>query len=638
MKHLAPALAVVAALLGGCNKVTGVVFTVDASGPVSGIARLHGTATLNGGTPAPIDLAHSPAVSIPPTFTFAVQLPDSASGTIDVQLQALGGDGSVLASGGGSATIVPHGVQRNAQVLLTPTGSGLVFDAMMHDFGSVQLAQSSMPFTFTATNMGMDQTGTPAITIDGANAGDFSFTTADCTTPVAASATCTIAVTFSPTATGARSATLHMAATPGGEALATLTGTGMMPSGAAFQIAPKSFLFNDTPETMTGNSTTFTITNIGGMASPTLGNSMITGGMNTSYAITTDGCFAQVLQPTQSCMVTVQFKPVAAGMQTSTLTVAGAGATLNGRGVGSWHNESNTNGGPGAGTFWHGAFVLAPNQMVATATTGALIYKGTPGMPATFVAMNSSPATGAQINQVWGPAQNDIYVVDNKGEVLKFNTVQNAFQLFNASNLFTGGCCTGIWGFGDTNIYVSGGLSSPAGAIAHYDGAWHNQTVNTTLTTIQVNALWGSAANNIYGVGNGGVIVFNNGASDAWTQQTSGTTADLYGIWGSSASDIYAVGWSGNPAVSVILHYDGTSWSKQTYPLTAQTEFNTVWVAPDGEAWIGDLLTAVLHSDGDGTWTDVTPNPAGGEKWQIRGVSDHDVYMFSEDGFIYHYY
>ncbi len=214
-KRLALAIAV-AALLGGCNKVTGIVFTVDASGPVSGIARLHGTATLNGGAPAAIDLSHSPAVSIPPTTTFAIQLPDSATGTVDVQLQALAGDGTVLASGGGSATIVPHGVQRNATVTLTPTGSGLVFDSTAHDFGTVQLSMSSMPFTFTATNMGMDQTGTPMVTIDGANAADFTFSTADCTNPVGAGATCTVDVTFSPTAAGARSATLHLVATPGG--------------------------------------------------------------------------------------------------------------------------------------------------------------------------------------------------------------------------------------------------------------------------------------------------------------------------------------------------------------------------------------------------------------------------------------
>jgi hypothetical protein len=47
----------------------------------------------------------------------------------------------------------------------------------------------------------------------------------------------------------------------------------------------------------------------------------------------------------------------------------------------------------------------------------------------------------------------------------------------------------------------------------------------------------------------------------------------------------------------------------------------------------------MYQSDGDGTWTNVTPTPtAFGEKWQIRGTSDHDVYCFSEDGLILHYY
>jgi hypothetical protein len=618
----------VAVAAGGCNKVTGIVFTVDASAPVSGIARLHGTATLNGGSPAAIDLSHSPAVSIPPSTTFAIQLPDGASGTVDVQLQALAGDGTVLASGGGSATIIAHGVQKDAHVTLTPTGSGLVFDATTHDFGSVELAKSSMPFTFTATNMGMDQTGTPAVTIDGDNAGDFSFTTTDCTSPVSAAATCTIDVTFAPTAAGARTATLHLLATPGGEATATLTGMGMMPSGAAFSIAPKSFLFNDTPETMTGNSTTFTVTNVGGAASPALGNSTIAGGMNTSYAITTDGCFAKVLQPNDTCMVTVQFKPVAAGMQSSTLTVAGAGATLNGRGAGTWHSEGQPSGGPAGGTFFYGAYANAADQMAVTTNMGS-IYLVTPGMPATFVGKGVSLGTGAILGQTWGPAKNDIYVVDSKGEVFRFDTVTNQFLLFNNGNLISGGCCTGIWGFSDTNIYVGGSV-----VIAHYNGAWQNQTVPGGSSVI---AVWGSAANNLFAVGAGGLILHSDG-SGTWTAMTSNTTADLHAVWGSGANDVYAVGWNATP-LSVILHFNGTSWSTQTNPLTStQQKFNTVWVAPDGEAWIGDLIGPVLHSDGDGTWTDVTPNPAGGEKWQIAGTSDHDVYMFTEDGFIYHYY
>jgi hypothetical protein len=615
-------------LLAGCgSKVTGVVFTVDASAPVSGIARLHGTATLNGGAPATIDLPHSPPVSIPPSVTFAVQLPDSATGTLDVQLQALGSDGSVLASGGGSATIVAHGIQRDAHVQLTPTGSGLVFDAATNDFGTVELAMMSAPFTFTATNMGMDQTGTPAVTIDGANAADFTFTT-DCNNPVAAAGTCKVDVTFAPTAVGARSATLHLTATPGGEATAMLSGTGKMPSGAAFSIAPPSFLFNDTPEMMTGNSHDFTVTNVGGSASPTLGSSTIAGGMSSSYAITTDGCFAKVLQPGDICTVTVQFKPAAAGMQKSTLTVAASGATLSGRGQGAYYDEGSMHGGPGGGTFWYGAFAPSSDEIVAT-TTGTGVYFLTPGKPATLTAGSAAAASGAQLYQVWGPSKASVYIVDNKGEVLHYSGGSPVFSLFNSGHIQPAGCCTGIWGFSDTSFYVVGGAT-----VAHYDGAWHApETVPGTPT---LTAVWASAPNNLYAVGAGGVILHSDG-SGTWTSQTSGTTIDLKAIYGSAANDIYAVGYlPGPPSTSVILHYDGTSWKPQSSGL-ASAQLNTVFVAPDGEAWAGDILTVALYSNGNGTWVNVS-SIGNLEKWQVTGTSDHDVYFFAEDGNIFHYY
>jgi sugar lactone lactonase YvrE len=627
MNRMRIALVIAATLASGCGKkVTGIVFSVDASAPVSGIARLHGTATLNGGASATIDLPHSPTVSIPPSATFALQLPDNATGSIEVQLQALADDGTVLASGGGSATIVAHGVQKDAHVSLTPTGTGLVFDATTNDFGTVTLAQMSQPFTFTATNMGTDQTGTPMVTIDGADAGDFAFTTA-CSDPVAVAGTCTIAVTFAPTAVGARAATLHLTATPGGEATAMLAGTGMMPSGAAFAIAPKTFLFTDTPETMTGNSNSFTVTNIGGAASPTLGNSTIVGGMTGSYAITTDGCFAKVLQPNDTCMVAVQFKPLAAGMQASTLTVAGAGATLNGRGQGTYHAEANMNGGPGPGTFWYGAFAPSSDEIVAT-TTGIGVYFMTPGKPATLSAGSVLAASGAQLHQVWGPSKGSVYIVDDKGEVLHNNGGTGGFSLFNTGNIEPAGCCTGIWGFSDTNFYVVGGATA-----AHYDGTWHTQTVSATTPVL--NAVWASAPNNLYAVGNGGLIVHNDGSSATWTLQTSGTTADLKAIYGSAANDIYAVG-STTSAVPVILHYDGTAWTEQSSGLLS-AQLNTVFVAADGEAWIGDLQTVALYSNGNGMWTNVT-SVGNLEKWQITGTSDHDVYIFSEDGNIFHYY
>lgn len=464
------------------------------------------------------------------------------------------------------------------------------------------------------------------VSIDGTDAGDFSFTT-DCNNPLDAAATCTVDVTFSPTATGARSATLHLVATPGGEATASLTGMGMMSSGAVFSITPKTFAFDDTPEGTAGNSNTFTITNTGGSASPALTSSTIVGGMTGSYSITTDGCFAKILAPNDTCMVTVQFKPAAAGMQSSTLTVAGTSATLSGRGIGTFQDELNTNGGPGAGTFWYGAAAPAVDELVGTATTGTQVYFGKPGMPATFTAYNSGATSGAQLYGVWGPSKGSVYTVDNKGEVLHWGGGGTAFTLFNFGNIIGGGCCSGIWGFSDTDIYVVGNTSA-----AHYNGNWSAQTVSASIT-VALNAVWGSATNNVYAVGKSGLILYNNG-SGTWTQQTSGTTADLYAIYGSGANDIYAVGFDATPT-PVILHYNGLGWTTQTSGVTSG-KFYSVWVAPDGEAWVADILGAILHSNGNGMWTNMSPG--GGEKWQVTGTSDHDVYVFGEDGHIYHYY
>jgi hypothetical protein len=58
----------------------------------------------------------------------------------------------------------------------------------------------------------------------------------------------------------------------------------------------------------------------------------------------------------------------------------------------------------------------------------------------------------------------------------------------------------------------------------------------------QLMGIWGSASNDVYVVGELGVIIHYGGAGTTWTQETSPTTKDLNAIWGSSSANIYAVG------------------------------------------------------------------------------------------------
>ena len=107
--------------------------------------------------------------------------------------------------------------------------------------------------------------------------------------------------------------------------------------------------------------------------------------------------------------------------------------------------------------------------------------------------------------------------------------------------------------------------------ISSYEGAAWSPTTLPVATTI--NALWGSAPDDVFAVGRGGAIFHHDGLS--WTAQDSGTTANLNAVAGRAADDVFAVGDGG-----VILHYDGASWSKLFSPTAG--DLQAVWpVAAD---------------------------------------------------------
>jgi hypothetical protein len=52
-------------------------------------------------------------------------------------------------------------------------------------------------------------------------------------------------------------------------------------------------------------------------------------------------------------------------------------------------------------------------------------------------------------------------------------------------------------------------------------------------------AVWSSAPNSTWAVGESGTILYYNGAG--WSVQTSNTQQNLTGVWGSAANNIWAV-------------------------------------------------------------------------------------------------
>jgi len=118
-----------------------------------------------------------------------------------------------------SATNIPP------DVIFLPTPiTDLTLSLANIDFGTLSVGTLSPQVIVTATNIGAG-TLFPQISISGANAGDFSYIT-NCSNTLLTQSNCPIYVTFTPTATGVRTAVLNVTSTGLNPQTVQLTGTG----------------------------------------------------------------------------------------------------------------------------------------------------------------------------------------------------------------------------------------------------------------------------------------------------------------------------------------------------------------------------------------------------------------------------
>jgi len=235
-------------------------------------------------------------------------------------------------------------------------------------FGAVTVGTTSAGNTLTLTN-----TGGTAVTVSAVTSSapaEFAITANTCTT-VAAGASCTITVVFSPSAAGARSATLTVTSNGAGSPQAiAASGTGVAAgTGALSMPAAVSFPAQDVGTTSAPSAVTLTNT---GAAPVTVSGVALTNAIE--FAIVSNSC--GVVAPGSSCTVSVTFTPAQAGARSGSLTVTSNGAgspqsiALTGSGV--------ATAGPGvlsfATTLDFGTVAIgstsAPQSLVATNVGG----------------------------------------------------------------------------------------------------------------------------------------------------------------------------------------------------------------------------------------------------------------------------
>jgi hypothetical protein len=192
---------------------------------------------------------------------------------------------------------------------------------------------TSAASTVTFSNGGGAPMRITNIYLAGLNPGDFARAGGSCPTAfpavLANGASCTVTVTFKPTALGLRQASVSFtdnAANTTDQSVA-LTGTGVDNTNPTISVNPTSFNFG----TVNGGSTAsrvFTVTNSGTDVSGrplSVASVGVTGANAADFTVTGQTCtnnpLAQGVVPPSSCTVTVAFKPGARTARSATLTL-----------------------------------------------------------------------------------------------------------------------------------------------------------------------------------------------------------------------------------------------------------------------------------------------------------------------------
>jgi centrosomal CEP192-like protein/beta-propeller repeat-containing protein len=210
-----------------------------------------------------------------------------------------------------------------AKLTLIPTLS--VAPASL-DFGTQPVSATSAPQTVTLTNNTSDPIpfANSALSFTGTNAADFASPSNTCGASIAASASCTVGVTFTPSVSSAESATLVITVTITNGGLSSsqsfsvsLTGAGGSASAPGVGLSPASLTFGGQLETTASTAQTITLTNTGTGA--LIINSIVASG---DFAQTNNCPISPAtLAATGTCVINVTFSPTAVGPRTGTLTI-----------------------------------------------------------------------------------------------------------------------------------------------------------------------------------------------------------------------------------------------------------------------------------------------------------------------------
>jgi len=212
---------------------------------------------------------------------------------------------SVAGARTGTLRITDNALSSPQTTNLTGTGTFISLTTVKN-FGTVVYGKKSVAQTVTLTN-----TGTSSLTgVSIATKGDWSQTNT-CSATIAASGTCQITLTYSPTTSGiVHGGLIVFSSDPGGPMVVQLNATGQ-----AISFNPNKLTFASQPVGTTSQPTSLIVKN------PSTTSSLAMGAVTTTGDFTATSNCPSSLLPGVSCTISVTFTPTVSGARTGGVTV-----------------------------------------------------------------------------------------------------------------------------------------------------------------------------------------------------------------------------------------------------------------------------------------------------------------------------
>jgi hypothetical protein len=371
------------------------------------------------------------------TSRITVSAVNGLSGSVDFTVTALGQPAGVTASvdpasvsGSGTLTLTVSTTYstRSANYLIVVTGTSGTLTQTAYvtltvgvsgtvplvslstpdlSFGSQPLSTTSPAQSEIVTNTGTANLSISTVTIGGTNGIDFAKSGDTCTgATVAPNGTCTVSVSFMPSAVGNLSASLNFADNASGSPqVVALSGIGGAAASASLSTASVSF--GSQPVGTTSAASTVTVTN-SGTASLTFTSIAATG----DFAVAASGATCSTSAPvsaSSNCVINVTFTPTATGSRSGRLTLtdnaSGSPQVVALSGIGTAPNVSLSTtslsfGNQAVGTTSAASTVTVTNSGTASLTFTSIAATGDFAVAASGATCSTSAPVSASSNCV----------------------------------------------------------------------------------------------------------------------------------------------------------------------------------------------------------------------------------------------